>query len=75
MWVDVASAQIPNFKHQIPNKSQIPIPNDRNKIWGFLNFGNWKLFVIWDLYIGIFTLRAASCLLIKWITTSCAGYL
>jgi hypothetical protein len=44
--------QIPNSKHQITNKFQIPIPNDQN---GFeiLNFGHCDLFGIWDLSFGI----------------------
>ena len=47
--------QIPNFKHQIPNKYQVPISNDQNKVW---NFEFWSLlfvcylrFVIWNLYL------------------------
>jgi len=42
------SVEIPNFKHQIPNKSQIPmyqIPN----MYVVLNFGHWDLFDIWTL--------------------------
>ena len=40
--------KISNSKHQITNKSQIPILNDQNKfrIW---NFGHCYLFDIWDL--------------------------
>jgi hypothetical protein len=44
--------EIPSSKHQITNKSQIPIPNDPN-CFGILNFGNSDLFVIWDLEFGI----------------------
>jgi hypothetical protein len=40
--------EIPNSKHQITNKSQIPILNDQNR-FGILNFGHCYLFVIWDL--------------------------
>jgi len=45
-----------NSKHQIPSKSQIPIFNDQNlpkTLFGFLNFGHWNLFDIWDLIFGI----------------------
>jgi hypothetical protein len=39
------------------NKSQIPILNDKTfpgkSLFGFLNFGYWNLFVIWDLKFGI----------------------
>jgi len=37
-------SKIPNYKHQITNKSQIPILNDQNFV--ILNFGHWDLFVI-----------------------------
>ena len=37
--------EIPNSKHQITNKSQIPISNDQNR-FGILNFGHCYLFVI-----------------------------
>jgi hypothetical protein len=40
--------KISNFKHQITNKSQIPILNDQNK-FGIWNFGHCDLFDIWDL--------------------------
>jgi hypothetical protein len=45
-------------KHQIPNNIQIPISNDPNEfsfcIW---SFGDWELFGIWDLDLGIFPPR------------------
>jgi hypothetical protein len=44
----VGGYEIPNSKHQITNKSQIPISNDLNK-FGILNFGHCYLFVICDL--------------------------
>jgi hypothetical protein len=44
--------KIPNYKHQITNKSQIPILNVQN----VLNFGHWDLFDIWDLGFGIWVL-------------------
>jgi hypothetical protein len=37
--------EIPNSKHQITNKSQIPISNDQNRFRIF-NFGHCYLFVI-----------------------------
>jgi hypothetical protein len=42
------SKEIPSSKHQITNKSQIPMLNDQNRfvIW---NFGHCDLFDIWDL--------------------------
>jgi hypothetical protein len=42
------SNEIPSSKHQITNKSQIPILNDQNRfvIW---NFGHCDLFDICDL--------------------------
>jgi hypothetical protein len=46
--------EIPNSKHQITNKSQIPIPNDRNR-FRILNFGHCYLFDICDLLFGIFS--------------------
>jgi hypothetical protein len=47
--------EIPNSKHQITNKSQIPISNDQN-MFGILNFGSafgglfvcYLRFVIWN---------------------------
>ena len=44
--------KIPNSKHQITNKSQIPIFNDQMfEIW---NFGHCYLFDICDLEFGIY---------------------
>ena len=40
--------KISNFKHQITNKSQIPILNDQNR-FGIWNFGDCDLFDICDL--------------------------
>jgi hypothetical protein len=40
--------KIPNSKHQITNKAQIPILNDQNR-FGILNFGHCDLFDICDL--------------------------
>jgi hypothetical protein len=44
-----------NSKHQISNKSQIPIFNDQNlsrqvcfRRIGYSNFGHWDLFDIWN---------------------------
>jgi hypothetical protein len=37
--------EIPNSKHQITNKFQIPILNDQNR-FGILNFGHCYLFDI-----------------------------
>jgi hypothetical protein len=48
----MATSKIPNFKHQIPNKSQIQIFNDRNT-FGIWNFGHCDLFEICDLLFGI----------------------
>jgi len=46
-------SKITNPKYQITNKSQIPIFNDQNfqglTLFGFLNFGYWKLFDVCDL--------------------------
>jgi hypothetical protein len=63
---EVVHFKITNLKHQITNKSQIPIPNDRNR-FGILNFGHCDLpfdltqggelvepFEICDLLFGIF---------------------
>jgi hypothetical protein len=47
-----ANHKIPNFKHQITNKSQIPISNDQNR-FGISNFGHYDLFDICDLRFGI----------------------
>jgi hypothetical protein len=46
--------KIPNSKHQIPNKSQIPIINDPN-VWDFEFWFRLRrnLFEIWDLLFGI----------------------
>ena len=38
--------EIPNFKHQITNKFQIPIPNDRNR------FGIWNFWILQYSKIG-----------------------
>jgi len=40
-----ATQKIPNAKHQITNKSQIPILNDQN-MFEVLDFGHCDLFVI-----------------------------
>jgi len=40
----LSDSEISNIKHQIPNKSQIPISNDPNR-FGILNFGHWDFFV------------------------------
>ena len=45
--------EIPNFKHQITNKSQISIFNDQN-MFEILNFGDCNLFDICVLGFGIF---------------------
>jgi hypothetical protein len=47
-WCSKANHEVPNFKHQITNKSQIPILNDQNR-FGILNFGHCDLFDICDL--------------------------
>ena len=52
-WWSKGVYQIPKSKHQITNKSQIPILNDQNR-FGFLNFGHCDLFDICDLLFGIF---------------------
>jgi hypothetical protein len=44
--------KISNSKHQITNKSQIPILNDQNR-FAILNFGHCYLFDICDLGFGI----------------------
>jgi len=44
--------KISNSKHQITNKSQIPILNDQNR-FGISNFGHCDLFDICDLLFGI----------------------
>jgi hypothetical protein len=51
--------KIPNYKHQITNKSQFTILNDPNDMFGILNFGDCYLFDIWDLLFGISSERAA----------------
>ena len=48
--------EIPNSKHQITNKSQIPILNDQNR-FGISNFGHCNLFDICDLIFVIFFLQ------------------
>jgi len=50
--------KIPNPKHQIPNNIQIPmfkLPKLEIASLYFChwNFGNWNLFVIWNLSFGI----------------------
>ncbi len=45
MFRGAGVCEIPNSKHQITNKSQIPIPNDQD-ILGVLNFGHCYLFGI-----------------------------
>jgi hypothetical protein len=52
-------SKITNSKHQIPNKSQIPIFNDQNLSGPNIvsNFGHWKLFDICDLIFVIFELQ------------------
>ncbi|CAB1079167.1 hypothetical protein D1AOALGA4SA_6883 [Olavius algarvensis Delta 1 endosymbiont] len=44
--VSAPTYKITNYKHQITNKSQNPITNDRNDEFGILNFGYCYLFVI-----------------------------
>jgi hypothetical protein len=48
LFRELSDSEISNIKHQIPNKSQIPISNVPNS-FGILNFDHWDLFVIWDL--------------------------
>jgi hypothetical protein len=48
----VKNCKITNPKHQITNKSQIPISNDLNR-FGISNFGHCDLFDICDLLFGI----------------------
>jgi len=48
------SYKIPNYKHQITNKSQIPIINDQNFMFEISNFGHCDLFDICDLLFEIF---------------------
>ena len=50
---EIHEYEIPNYKHQITNKSQIPILNDQNR-FGILNFGHCDLFEICDLLFGVF---------------------
>jgi len=47
--------EIPNYKFQIPNKSQYQMTKITNQLMGFghWNFGNCILFVIWCLEFGI----------------------
>jgi hypothetical protein len=45
--------KIPNYKHQLKNKSQIPIFNDQDK-FGISNLGHCYLFDICDLDFGIY---------------------
>jgi len=47
-FVVVEYCKISNSKHQITNKSQIPILNDQNR-FGISNFGHCDLFDICDL--------------------------
>jgi hypothetical protein len=47
-FLDAGVYEIPKNKHQITNKSQIPISNDQNR-FGILNFGHCDLFDICDL--------------------------
>jgi hypothetical protein len=54
-------AEIPNSKHQIPNKFKIESSNDQNPRAGprpVLNFGFWALVLVWDLEFGISGYRA-----------------
>ena len=53
-WWSNGVYEIPSSKHQITNKSQIPISNDQNRFW-ILNFGHCDLFDICDLWFGIFS--------------------
>jgi len=39
-------------KSQISNKFQIPMFKNSNSLFGILNFGYWRLFVIWCLLFG-----------------------
>jgi hypothetical protein len=43
--------QAPNPKHQEPNNIQNL--NEQNLNWVIWTLGNWNLFGIWDLVIGI----------------------
>jgi hypothetical protein len=44
--------KIPNPKHQITNKLQIPITKRSVQMFGSLNIGYWNLFGIWCLGFG-----------------------
>ncbi|CAB1058652.1 hypothetical protein D1BOALGB6SA_3408 [Olavius sp. associated proteobacterium Delta 1] len=48
MTILVPQFKIPNFKHQIPIKSQNPISNYRS-LFRILNFDHWNLFDFCDL--------------------------
>jgi hypothetical protein len=50
----MGSLKIPNYKHQITNKSQIQIFNDQNYMFEISNFGHCDLFDICDLLFGIY---------------------
>ena len=47
--------QIPNSKIQIPNKFEIPIPNDQKDFVWNLNLG--PLGIVWDLVLGVWYLE------------------
>ena len=60
LWACRIVTKKTNPKHQIPNKSQIPMFNDQNlsrqvrlRRIGYSNFGHWDLFGIWSLTFGI----------------------
>jgi hypothetical protein len=53
--IQAPNYKIPNHKHQITNKSQIPIFNHQDR-FGILNFGHCNLFDIWDLRFEIFNI-------------------
>jgi len=54
-WNFVAKSQIPSTNLQINHKFQYSMTKtfQDKTLFGFLNFGHWGLFDIWDLIFGI----------------------
>jgi len=52
--------EAPNSKHQIPNKSQIPISKISNGDSSFEHFGLWILGIVWSLDIVIWDFHCSA---------------
>ena len=58
--------EIPNYKIQITNKSQIPNSKTPNGNSSFVDFGLWILGIVWNLVLGHWNFYIVLCVMHPW---------